>query len=52
MVQELDMPEENIATLICHLEAHPAQWIMEVGTKVCSFTSRMITKNKKKTKNE
>ena len=33
-VQELDMPEENIATLLCHLESHPAGWIREVGTKV------------------
>ena len=33
-VQELDMPEENIATLLCHLEAHPSRWIVEVGTKV------------------
>ena len=33
-VQELDLPEENIATLLCHLEAHPARWVMEVGTKV------------------
>ena len=41
MMQELDMPEENIATLICHLEAHPAHWIIEVGTKVCSFPFRI-----------
>lgn len=33
-VQELDMPEENIATLLCHLESHPARWVPEVGTKV------------------
>lgn len=33
-VQELDMPEENIATLVCHLEAHSDRWILEVGSKV------------------
>lgn len=33
-VQELDMPEENIDTLLCHLEAHPSRWVLEVGSKV------------------
>ena len=33
-VQELDMPEENIATLLCHLESHPARWVLEVGSRV------------------
>lgn len=33
-VQELDMPEENIATLLCQLESHPSRWVLEVGTKV------------------
>lgn len=33
-VQELDMPEENIATLLCHLESHPARWVLEVGARV------------------
>ena len=31
-VQELDLPEENIATLLCHLESHPAKWVLEVIT--------------------
>lgn len=33
-VQELDMPEENIATLLCHLEAHPSRWVIDVATHV------------------
>lgn len=33
-VQELDMPEENIDTLLCHLEAHPSRWVLEIGSKV------------------
>ena len=31
-VNELDLPEENIATLLCHLESHPAKWVLEVFT--------------------
>lgn len=27
LVQELDMPEENIATLLCYLELHDNRWL-------------------------
>jgi len=33
-VQELDMPEENIATLLCQLESHSVGLVREIGTKV------------------
>lgn len=34
IVQELDMPEENIATLLCQLESHPDRWVLEIGSRV------------------
>ena len=33
-VNELDLPEENICTLLCHLESHPAKWVLDVSTPV------------------